>query len=564
MGEVIRFTLDAKKITLLLHNNGSVSMLRNGENTYRGSPPTWDSILHWSNEWSTDDRALEAAYNVILPSSIDVSVKSLIIFMKKNNMSTNFYAKTDYLFVKTADDLVPLYVSSEGLVKYIKKVGYSFASVGLTEPEIWLLDKTDTLIRVGELDIGLNVVEEEALRWESDTEGTYRWLHPIYRWVTEKDADIIPEWLKKMVEKHPKFRGWIVSNTFEEDPPSTTCCPELMFYNTTSCLPDIMFSNTTACLPDYSQFACRDNSGNRVTSACCYYKDISGCLYKDNSGNRVTSACSSNKDISGCLYKDNSGNRVTSASSSNRDISGNLNTSCSWNHPNYVDVNTYSGYFDSDRNIRPTWSTRGEGSTYTHRNSTFAYSTTTQNPHYNYNWSPSTTQNPYNGRIQPTPCHYYDYDNLNSWQNQTFANNNSNMIYQHFTTASPESAYTNLIADVKRIVDRVALLQNEQFRLINDVKCKLNLLPNAVMVLPSYCHQQNVSTNVSSFMTFSSPNYSTNVSSLSTLGSTNISSFLKFSSPTLSTVNSGVDNISQSTIAASTISVKSGGCCTLS
>ena len=87
-------------------------MLRNGENTYRGSPPTWESILHWSNEWSTDDRGLEAAYNEILPSSIDTSVKNLIIFMKKNKMSPNFYAKADYLFVKTADDLVPLYVSS--------------------------------------------------------------------------------------------------------------------------------------------------------------------------------------------------------------------------------------------------------------------------------------------------------------------------------------------------------------------------------------------------------------------------------------------------------------------
>ena len=537
MSEVIRFTLDAKKITLLLHNNGSVSMLRNGENTYRGSPPTWESILHWSNEWSTDDRGLEAAYNEILPSSIDTSVKNLIIFMKKNKMSPNFYAKADYLFVKTADDLVPLYVSSEGLVKYMKKVGYSFASVGLTEPELWLLDKTDTLIRVGELDIGLNVVEDEALTWESDTEGTYRWLHPIYRWVTEKDLDIIPEWLKKMVEKHPKFRGWIVTNKLEEEPPSTTCCPELTF------------SNTTACLPHASQFAYRDNSGNRVASACCF---------KDNSGNRLS--CSSYKDISGCAYNDNSGNHVTSACSSYKDISG-VNTA------NYLDVNTYSSYFDNNKNTRPNCSTTRQESTYTNNNSTFSYSITTQNPNYIYN-QPGRTG------YGTTRAPYYDYDNLNSWQNQAYLSNSVN-IYQPYTTVPPVSSYTNIIADVKKIVDRVAILQNEQFRLINDVKCKLNLLPNAVMDIPSYSFQKNLGTNTSSFSTLGSTNVSsfstfgsTNVSSFSTLGSTNVSSFLTFSSPKLSTINStfssSTDNISQSTISAPTISVNSGGCCTLS
>ena len=528
MSQIIRFTLDYKNITLLFHTNGSVSMLRNGDTTYSGSPPTWNSLVDWSDDWSNDDRALMAAYTEILPNTIDANVKNVIIFMKKNHVEPNLSyasrkAKTDYLFVKTADDLVPLYVSCDGLLKYKEKSGYNFAAVGLSEPDIWLLDKTDTLIRYGGLAIEMNVVEDEALKWEVDEQGTYRWLHPIYRWVTEKDAHIIPEWLKKMVESHPKFRGWLGVNTIM-DPPSTTCCP------------DISGAYTCDVSGSFLSFS------NKYVSAfysVCDYKDISGtCVNSvcDNSGTCVNTVCDY-KDISGtCVNSvcDNSGNCVNST------ISGNLN---------------------------PGWSTYSNG------NSTFTYSTTTQSPDYDY----------YNDRLNRTGNNttgnpYYDYDNLNSWQNKAYLRNSNYMIY---TTVPPVTKYDTVIREIKRKLDKITELSNEQNRLVIDVKYKLNNLPNAVMDYSCASTFSTCSTNVSSFLKFDSPNFSTNVSSFKFDGpnySTNVSSFLKFDGPNYSTNVSSFLNVdlpSVSTINGpsistltgnknlSTMTVGSGGCCSV-
>ena len=474
MSQIIRFTLDYKNITLLLHTNGSVSMLRNGDTTYSGSPPTWNSLVEWSDDWSNDDRALEAAYTEILPNTIDVNVKNLIIFMKKNNVELNLsYAsrksKTDYLFVKTEDDLVPLYVSCKGLLKYKEKVGYTLAAVGLSEPDIWLLDKTDTLIRYGGLAIEMNVVEDEALKWEVDAEGTYRWLHPIYRWVTEKDASIIPEWLKKMVESHPKFRGWFGVNTIM-DPPSTTCCP--------------------------------------------YVSDVSGSFLSFSSN--YTSDC-----VSVCGFQDNSGNCVKC------DISGNLKLG---------------------------WSTYSNG------NSTFTYSTTTQNPGYNYykdySWLNRSAQ-------VTTNSPYYDYDNLNSWQSQACLRNKNNAIYRPCTTSPPLSKCDGVIQEIKWKLDRITELNNEQNRLVNEVKYKLNNLPNAVMdySCASTFSTNTYSTNVSSFMKFDRPTCSTNVSSFLKIDgpnySTNVSSFQNIDLPSVSTINGP----SISTLTGN--KNLSGGCCSV-
>jgi hypothetical protein len=161
---------------------------------------------------SLDGRGLEAAYSELLPKTIDAKVKSLIIFMIKHDIQPNFYAKAkpDCLFVKTEDDLVPLFVSFAGKLKYKGLTGYNFQSVGLVSPEIWLLDKTDTLIPVSQEGVTLNIVEEkdESLKYEVNKDGSLRWLLPTGCWVSEHDGDLIPDWLRKMVEKQPEFRGW--------------------------------------------------------------------------------------------------------------------------------------------------------------------------------------------------------------------------------------------------------------------------------------------------------------------------------------------------------------------
>lgn len=502
MSQIIRFTLDYKNITLLFHTNGCVSMLRNGDTTYSGSPPTWNSLVDWSDDWSNDDRALIAVYTEILPNTIDANVKNVIIFMKKNHVEPNLSnasrkAKTDYLFVKTNDDLVPLYVSCAGLLKYNEKVGNNFAAVGLSDPDIWLLDNTDTLIRFGGLVIEMNVVEDEALKWDVvedealkwgvDTEGTYRWLHPIYRWVTEKDGNIIPEWLKKMVENHPKFRGWVGRNTIE-GPPSTTCCP--------------------------------------------YTSDVSGSFLSFSSN--YTSACVV-KDISG-----------------NSDISGNFN---------------------------PGWSTYSNGT------STFTYSTT-QSPGYHY----YSDYNRFNRSGNVTTGNpYYDYDNLNSWQSHACLRNSNNTVYQPYSTVPPSTNSNTVIREIKWKLDRITELNNEQNRLVNEVKYKLNNLPNAVMDYSCASTYSNTnvssflkfhSTNVSSFLKFISPQ-STNVSSFLKFDSpqsTNVSSFLKFDGPSYSTNVSSFQNIDLPTVSTisspsvstltgnknlSSITVSSGGCCSV-
>jgi hypothetical protein len=431
MSNIIRFTLDNERITLLLLENGRVCMLRKGNATYSGSPPSWNSLVEWSDANSVHGKGLEAAYEEILPRTVDEKVKSLIVFMRKNAMSPNLYcnfrkAKTDYLFVKTEDDLVPLYVSANGLLKYKERTGYTFKSVSLVEPDIWLLDKTDTLIHFGEWGVTLNVVEEkdEALTCEVDAEGNLCWLHPIYRWVSEKDGDIIPDWLKKMVEKHPKFRGWMISNTIDE-PPSTTCCP-------------------TVC-------------------------DVSG-------------------------------------------------TYLSFSH--YMDNPANWPFCD-----RPTgWST------YVNNYCTIPYSST-QHPTYDYSTIryTSTTKSP-----------YYDYDNLNSWQNTAYA---TSYGYASPKVTSPNSNNTFLISDLKRKLNRIVELNNEQYRIINDVKAMLDCLPNSVCDSVSTCYQTNF---------YGRPAYSTYISST-----------IFFNKSTLSTVNTPYfsnvfENINFPNISASTYTSSTG------
>jgi hypothetical protein len=297
MSNIIRFVNKGLRITLLILDNGSVCQLRKGDETFRHTPPAWDSL----SEWADGDLAtLKSVYSQILSVSDD-EILNLIALLKKHKLELNLYgnntkAKIDYLYVKTTDgELVPLYVSYKGLVSYKGTVGASFKSVGLTNPDFWINDISGTLINISQNSaVNLNtVIEEEPLVWEQDSQGLMRWCHPIFRWFTENDGDVLPDWLKRLVEAHPKFRGWATV-------PPTTASPYVEpttvvdSQNNDQCVSvepvEGSIVSTYSVSKDVSSndvVVCKDVSSNDV-SVC---KDVSSnvvVVFKDCSSNVVS------------------------------------------------------------------------------------------------------------------------------------------------------------------------------------------------------------------------------------------------------------------------------------
>ena len=320
MSNIIRFVNKGLRITLLILDNGSVCQLRKGDETFRHTPPAWDSL----SEWADGDLAtLKSVYSQILSVSDD-EILNLIALLKKHKLDLNLYgnntkAKIDYLYVKTTDgELVPLYVSYKGLVSYKGTVGASFKSVGLTNPDFWINDISGTLINISQNSaVNLNtVIEEEPLVWEQDSQGLMRWCHPIFRWFTENDGDVLPDWLKRLVEAHPKFRGWATVPPTTASPYVEPTTVVVDSQNNDQCVSvepvEGSIVSTYSVSKDVSSndvVVCKDISSNDV-SVC---KDVSSndvVVCKDVSSNDVV-VC---KDVSSnvvVVFKDCSSNVVS-------------------------------------------------------------------------------------------------------------------------------------------------------------------------------------------------------------------------------------------------------------
>ena len=204
MARVIRFTVENKNISLLVLDNGAVSQLRYGDITYTGTPPSWVSL----KDWAENKNELLAAYFELFPGNISEDVRRLICFIINNDMEP--LGLKDNLNVKTGDVDEPLYITTNGKLKYKKQLANSLNALGVSANQIWLKDTEDNIISFEHILEAKNVNDmyEDTLDFKIEPDGTIYWLHPIYSWFSEKDGDILPEWLKRLVEKHPRFRGW--------------------------------------------------------------------------------------------------------------------------------------------------------------------------------------------------------------------------------------------------------------------------------------------------------------------------------------------------------------------
>jgi hypothetical protein len=282
MSKVIRFKVEDKNVTLLISNNGTVSQLRNGDITYSGSPPMWASI----KEWAPDNKALMAAYFELYPHNISVDIRNLLCFMINNDLEPEKHIGN--LTVKIGSEEHPIHISSNGKLSFLRKRGDSLAALGISANQIWLKDRNNNLISFDDNESNADVCVD-TLESKIDSDGTIYWLHPIYRWFSEKDGDILPDWLKKMAEKNPLFRGWKSIELVTQDVASDIL--PLPFLKNTSC------DNIPCCSHDglkHNTFSGSENTVSTNTHSNLYYGtymptqpptecvDASLCMYPRN------------------------------------------------------------------------------------------------------------------------------------------------------------------------------------------------------------------------------------------------------------------------------------------
>jgi hypothetical protein len=156
MSYVIRQGDGETRTTVLVQDDGTICELRKGDKTYKlGSiaQRTWLSLDDWIREESIEHPEIKIPGIAVSSNCSDV-IKVLKCFMRRPNMikSSNSmngykYSVDSYLFVMENDKLIPFYVCSDGYMMYKYMLGRTFEQLELINPEFWVKDRGNQIVR---------------------------------------------------------------------------------------------------------------------------------------------------------------------------------------------------------------------------------------------------------------------------------------------------------------------------------------------------------------------------------------------------------------------------------
>jgi hypothetical protein len=157
---IIRHGTDECRSTVLVRKDGTVCELRKGHKTYRvGSiaQRSWPNLDQWISDESIDRNLLKIPETIVSKDCQKV-VEILATFLRRPNMyrsascmSGYKYAIDSYLFVMDMGRLIPFYVcGSDGTMLYKYTTGKTFADLELVNPEFWVQDRGNQIIKFTE------------------------------------------------------------------------------------------------------------------------------------------------------------------------------------------------------------------------------------------------------------------------------------------------------------------------------------------------------------------------------------------------------------------------------
>lgn len=156
MSYLIRQGSGAQRTTVLVNKNSQVTELRKGNKTFcSGFGRSWDSIEDWINSEGLDRNSLvydKRPYELSTDSQkvIDIMAK----FMRHPNMSKSKtamngykYKIDSYIYIYEDGRLIPFYIAADGTMLYKYTLGKTFESIELVDPEFWVKDRGNQIVR---------------------------------------------------------------------------------------------------------------------------------------------------------------------------------------------------------------------------------------------------------------------------------------------------------------------------------------------------------------------------------------------------------------------------------
>jgi hypothetical protein len=157
MSFTIRTSKDGNRSTVLVEKDGSVIELRSGNRTFpygrQGAQRSWDSVDDWISSENLDRGALVYSKSLVSSDSQKV-IDIMATFLRKPNMYKSAdslngykYAVDSCVYVLEHGRLIPFYIASDGTMLYKYTKATSFAELELVDPEFWVKDRGNQIIR---------------------------------------------------------------------------------------------------------------------------------------------------------------------------------------------------------------------------------------------------------------------------------------------------------------------------------------------------------------------------------------------------------------------------------
>lgn len=156
MSYLIRHGSGDQRTTVLVNKNSNVIELRNGNDTFRsGFGRSWDSFEHWIISEGLDKNSLvydrrQKELSVDSQKVIDIMAQ----YLRHPNMSKSTtaingykYKLDSYIYVYENGRLIPFYIAADGTMLYKYTLGKTFESIELVDPEFWVKDRGNQIVR---------------------------------------------------------------------------------------------------------------------------------------------------------------------------------------------------------------------------------------------------------------------------------------------------------------------------------------------------------------------------------------------------------------------------------
>lgn len=156
MSYLIRHGSGAQRTTVLVNKNSQVIELRNGNKTFRsGFGRSWDSIEDWISSEGLDRNSIvyDRRQNELTLDSqkvIDIMAQYLRhpnMYKSKTAINGYKYKLDSYIYVYEDGRLIPFYIAADGTMLYKYTLGKTFESIELVDPEFWVKDRGNQVVR---------------------------------------------------------------------------------------------------------------------------------------------------------------------------------------------------------------------------------------------------------------------------------------------------------------------------------------------------------------------------------------------------------------------------------